>query len=267
MAPNNELLVNQAIVKTSAAPPPPAETPKPADPAPAPGPVQGLINVKSNCGPSGASQDVTQYSGPNGGIDWLNCGLNDGGWNPPYIRVEDVITMDLGEAIKDPNSAFKACSEYIPIFQKYAGEFGVPAIMVASFAMQESGCNPHTVGGAGEQGLMQLTWDKCGQAPGGNCQDVDYNIRTGTKYFSDTLNANGGDLLKTIAGYNGWSIKMTFDQATAAGWGPCCRCQNNLDYLHQFLNGWCQNINAYSHNPPLGKYFNLNKCGPPGGPN
>lgn len=38
--------------------------------------------------------------------------------------------------------------------------------------MQESSCNPGTVGGAGEQGLMQITKDKCGGAPGGNCKDV-----------------------------------------------------------------------------------------------
>lgn len=37
--------------------------------------------------------------------------------------------------------------------------------------MQESSCIPTTVGGAGEQGLMQITVDKCGGAPGGNCQD------------------------------------------------------------------------------------------------
>ena len=47
----------------------------------------------------------------------------------------------------------------------------VPAIMIASFALQESNCNPDTIGGAGEQGLMQLTKDKCGAAPDGNCRD------------------------------------------------------------------------------------------------
>ena len=30
--------------------------------------------------------------------------------------------------------------------------------------------------------------------------------------------------------------------------------------LHQFFNGWCQNIDAYTHNPRLGKYFNLDQC-------
>lgn len=40
--------------------------------------------------------------------------------------------------------------------------------------MQESSCVPTTVGGAGEQGLMQITVDKCGGAPSGNCQDPVY---------------------------------------------------------------------------------------------
>jgi len=49
--------------------------------------------------------------------------------------------------------------------------YGIPPIIMASFAMQESGCNPNTVGGGGEQGLMQITKEKCAGAPGGNCKD------------------------------------------------------------------------------------------------
>jgi membrane-bound lytic murein transglycosylase MltF len=60
---------------------------------------------------------------------------------------------------------------FVSLFEKYADQYGLKAIMLASFAMQESSCNPATVGGAGEQGLMQLTVDKCGGAPGGNCKD------------------------------------------------------------------------------------------------
>jgi hypothetical protein len=33
--------------------------------------------------------------------------------------------------------------------------------MLASIAMEESGCNPNQIGGAGEQGIMQITSDKC----------------------------------------------------------------------------------------------------------
>lgn len=47
----------------------------------------------------------------------------------------------------------------------------VRPIVMVSFALQESSCNPETVGGAGEQGLMQLTKDKCDGAPGNNCKD------------------------------------------------------------------------------------------------
>ena len=76
----------------------------------------------------------------------------------------------------------------------------MPATLLASFAMKASSCNPDTVGGAGEQGLMQSTKDKCGEAPNGNCKDPvslsvkfgslrhnnirlqNYNIQTGAKF-------------------------------------------------------------------------------------
>lgn len=100
--------------------------------------------------------------------------------------------------------------------------------------MQESSCNPHTVGGGGEQGLMQLTHEKCDAAPGGNCQDADYNISTGARFFADTLNNANGNVLVALGRYNGWFEGLTYDAATRAATGPCCRCQNNLDYLVRF---------------------------------
>jgi hypothetical protein len=124
--------------------------------------------------------------------------------------------------------------------------------------MQESSCNPNEVGGAGEQVLMQIKKDKCGCSPGGNCKDPDFNIKVGARFFADTLESNNGDVLKSIGQYNGWAVGLTIGKATAARSGSCCRCQQNLDYLHQFLNGWCQNINAYERG--LGKYFNLDVC-------
>jgi membrane-bound lytic murein transglycosylase MltF len=47
----------------------------------------------------------------------------------------------------------------------------VASIFLASFAMQESGCNADLQGGNGEQGMMQITPDKCGGAPDGDCKD------------------------------------------------------------------------------------------------
>lgn len=222
--------------------------------------LTGVINVKSNCGNIGATKKVTAVSGPNGNIDWLNCGINNGGWNPPFVTVNDVIAKSLSDAVKTSGSPFGACSSYTWMFEKYGAEHNIPAIMLAAFAMEESSCNAGTVGGAGEQGLMQLTQDKCGGAPGGNCRDPEFNIRKGAEFFRGVLDGNGGDLLLSIGMYNGWHKGLTYGEATAAQYSGNCHWQNNLDYLHQFLNGWLQNINAYDSNPRLGKYFNLDAC-------
>ncbi|KAL5507529.1 hypothetical protein ACEPAH_6985 [Sanghuangporus vaninii] len=259
--------VSTSTSSTWSATPTPDQTqaqPEQNDSPPSPLPAQpvnanvvpgGLTNVQSNCGDIGATKEITAISGPNGNIDWLNCGLTGGGWNPPYISIDNLITADL-----NTNGPFAACSDFIGLFYQYGQQFNLPPIMLAAFAMQESSCRPDTVGGAGEQGLMQLTRDKCGGAPGGNCKEPDFNIRTGAKYIADTLAANNGDVLLTIGQYNGWTRGLTYDQATAAAHTSCCRCQNNCDYLHQFVNGWLQNIDAYTFNPPLGKFFNLNVC-------
>ncbi|CDO77312.1 Glycoside Hydrolase Family 23 protein [Trametes cinnabarina] len=225
----------------------------------------GLIKItSSSCGSPGASKDITATAGPNGKIDWMNCGIENGGWNPPFVKVSDIVTVDLQDAIKDPNTPFKACSDYIDLFVKYANQHGVPPILIASIAMQESSCNRNEVGGAGEQGLMQITQDKCHGAPGGDCKDPDFNIRTGTAFFADTLNSNGGSLLLTLGNYNGWRKGMTYEDATAAAHGKCCLCQNNLDYLQQTLNGWAMNIDP-TGSLQLGKFFNLNICHNRGG--
>ncbi|RDX55089.1 lysozyme-like protein [Lentinus brumalis] len=223
------------------------------------GNVSGLIRITdSSCGSPGATQDITATHGPNGNIDWFNCGVDAGGWRPPMVTVDDVVTVPLDQAVKESGSPFKACAAYIDTFTKYANEHNIPPIIIASIAMQESSCNPHTVGGGGEQGLMQITKDKCGGAPGGNCQDIDYNIRTGVAFFANTLKENGGSLLKTIGNYNGWPDKMTIASATAAQHSDCCLCMNNLDYLQQTMNGWFLNKDPYKAH--MGKYFNLDVC-------
>jgi len=219
-----------------------------------------VIDVQSNCGDPGATAETTATSGPNGKLDWLNCGIESGGWQPPYIQISDLKVKSMWEAVESGNSPFQPCRPFLHLFEVYGGQFGIPPIVLASFALQESSCRPDTVGGGGEQGLMQITRDKCGGAPGGNCRDPDFNIRTGAKFFADLLGSNGGDVLLSIGRYNGWTRGLTIGKATAARWSSCCRCQNNLDYLHQFLNGWLQNIDAYNQNRRLGRYFNLDAC-------
>lgn len=220
----------------------------------------GTINVHSNCGNPGATSETTKTTGPNGSLDWLNCGVESGGWHPPQVRVEDLIFKDLDSALNDPNTPFRPCRQFVHLFNRYGGEFGLPPILLASFAMQESSCRPDTVGGGGEQGLMQITREKCGGAPGGNCRDPEFNVRTAARYFANVLKDNGGNVLRSVGTYNGWAPGMTVASATRARHSGCCTCQNNLDYLHQFMNGWLQNLDARDQRRPLGRYFNLNVC-------
>jgi hypothetical protein len=207
------------------------------------------LPLDSDCFCLHAAQ-VTKLSGPNGHIDWLNCGVDGSGWSPAPVKLEELIVVSLESA---RHTAFASCSdEIIATFIEYGkqhnGSFPhrsstggcfllsvdsrrlVPAIVFASIAMQESGCNPQVVGGAGEQGLMQITPDKCKGAPNGNCKDIvgfprhrffrvvgpcsstisqEFNIKTGTEYFVSVLEEDGGDILLTVGRYNGWKNGMT----------------------------------------------------------
>jgi hypothetical protein len=217
--------------------------------------AKGVIDVTS-CGATGATVKITDTTGPNGSIDWLNRGITSGGWNPCHVSVDQVISVDLATALKSSSSPFHACAPYLDFFTQFGNQFNVPPIMLASFAMQESSCQPGAQGEGGEQGLMQLTQDKCTGAPDGNCKDPKFNIMTGAKFFSDLLASNNGNVIVTVGMYNGWNPGMTEAQATAAANSNCCRCQNNLDYLDQYFNGWMQNVQGDS----LGKFFNLKNC-------
>ncbi|TFK23909.1 hypothetical protein FA15DRAFT_669996 [Coprinopsis marcescibilis] len=242
-------------------PAPQAAAPAPAAPAPqTQWQTSGIVH-SDYCGGARATPETSRETGPHGHIDFLNCGIHSGGWSPPYLGLGDLHIVPLGTALQSGDSPFHACAPFRGIFEAAAGEYGVPAIMLASFAMQESSCNPNTVGGGGEQGLMQITQDKCGGAPNGDCRNPDFNIRAGARYFAERLAAHNGNVLLALGQYNGWFPGMTFERATAAQYSACCRCQNNLDYLHQFLNGWIRNINSYNANNRLGRYFNLDVCG------
>lgn len=57
--------------------------------------------------------------------------------------------------------------------------------------------------------------------------------------------------------YNGWFAGLSYSTATAAASTGCCECQQNLDYMHQMLNGWLQGKTGYE----LGSIGNLDVCG------
>ncbi|GJJ06341.1 hypothetical protein Clacol_000532 [Clathrus columnatus] len=225
----------------------PVSKPSPS-PAPKPAPSGNVVNsglsgllevISPQCGHSGATKEITISSGPNGAESWLNCGVDGSGWNPPEVSVDQLIVADLDQAINDPGTPFKPCTPYIPLFKQYGKQFNIPPILLASIAMQESTCNPGAVGGAGEQGLMQITKDKCVGAPGGDCQNPNFNVETGAKFFSTLLQSNKGNVLATIGQYNGWKPKMTI-------------------VLHDMANGWLVNVDPRAKG--LGLYHNLAIC-------
>lgn len=257
------------------APPPPAKTPPaavkaaattsapPPPPSPAANSSSGGIKLNTlwsdACGASGATEDITPTTGPNGALWYFNCGIEGSGWNPPPMTIGDVVAKDLNEALSEPGTPFAKCAPYVGFFYQYGAQYNIPPIFLASIAMQESSCDPSRTGGAGEQGLMQITVDKCGGAPGGNCKDPNYNIQQGALFLSELLSENNGNVLLSIGKYNGWVPGMTKAQATAAANTGCCPCQNNLDYLVQFFDGWLMNRDPTA-SPRLGQYFNLDIC-------
>ncbi|KIM24870.1 glycoside hydrolase family 23 protein [Serendipita vermifera MAFF 305830] len=226
-----------------------------------------IIAVTTPCGsiPVGATVNTNASTGPNGQSSWLTCGIDPNsdatGWQPPYATVDQIITYQGGlrAAVLAEGSPYKACTKYVELFETAAGEFGVPAMYIAAFALQESGCNPDVDGGGGEQGMMQISPEKCADAPNGDCKDVVYNVRTAVKYFAEQLRAVGNNTFEAVGNYNGWFRGMNYTEATTWGInGDCCRCQRNLSYLTQFFNGWLQNIDAWS--PWIGTIHNIDIC-------
>ena len=117
--------------------------------------------VSTNCGPSNADEN-----NPNGSEDFLTCGIsrsNPGaGWvslqpsshraarfnaatladsvllqSPPNAKLSDLSFVSIEEAMSK-NSVWAPCGQYISTFEKYGNEMGIPPIMLASFALQES---------------------------------------------------------------------------------------------------------------------------------
>jgi hypothetical protein len=111
----------------------------------------------SSCGDNQADAE-----NPNGQQWWFNCGIDEGGWNPPFLTMDQVKYVDY-----QTNAFFEPCKEYFHIFQAASAKYSVPATFIAAIAMQESTCRPWLTGGAGEQGMMQLLGVNCDGAPNG----------------------------------------------------------------------------------------------------
>jgi hypothetical protein len=204
----------------------------------------------SPCGDPGATSDPAPTSGPNGSENWLNCGVDGDGWVPPPVTLQNIVYKDLATVLQKPGNVFEACAPYLNIFQSLSDETGIPTILLASIALQESGCRADVTGGAGEIGMMQITSEKC-PTDGSNCFDPATNIGIGARYMKSRIDANDGNVAAGMGEYNGWRRGMTV--ASANNYAICAQ-HNNLDYLHRVFNGYIQGIDPTTIN--MGIYFN-----------
>lgn len=94
-----------------------------------------------------------------------------------------------------------------PMFNRLESLYQLPAGLLKSVAITESGGNQFAVSGAGAKGLFQFM-DGTARDMGLRGNDVfdpEKAAQAAAKYLSQLLRANGGDLSKTLASYN-WGI-------------------------------------------------------------
>lgn len=195
-------------------------------------------------GPCGSI--TTNDNCPNGEQWWLNCGISlddhDAAWAPPFMGLEDIVYQDFS------HGDWAGCEAFAWAFNDPECNLGVNPAILAAIARQESSCNPDVRGKNGEYGLMQVMPFNCMDES--VCQDVWQNIRNGANVFKTYLDQSGGNVLLALGKYNGWKENLTYNQATQAARDGNCWAQNNLDYLHQMLNGFVVGRNAYANDFP-----------------
>ncbi|KAG8819208.1 hypothetical protein FRC17_010552 [Serendipita sp. 399] len=187
------------------------------------------IPETAGCPPINATNTTTATTGPNGSLFFLNCGVSierrRAGWTPPDIRINNlVINVDFSSEEATKGTLFEPCGPYIEAFRNASAAIGVPPVLFAALAMQESSCNPNATGSGGTAGLLQLSPDKCRNA---DCYDPFVNIQIGAGYLQTLLDVSPNIVL-AIGSWNGWFAGMSYSEATAVRTTDCYS-QRNLD--------------------------------------
>jgi soluble lytic murein transglycosylase-like protein len=92
-------------------------------------------------------------------------------------------------------------SDYDPIIEHYAIQYGVDPVLVRAVIQVESDFNPRCVSHKNARGLMQLIPETARRYGVGNVFDPDDNIRGGVHYLSDLMEMFSGDLRRALAAY------------------------------------------------------------------
>ena len=123
------------------------------------------INVNPNAqGACANPQGGSRACGPNGSQAWLDTGLKDRGWNPPFLDINSLSTISLDDYYAGFGSA---CQQYDQAFQNSGQKYGINPAILAVLAMQESSCDANA--GGPTPGLMQCDPSNC-QNSQSSCQ-------------------------------------------------------------------------------------------------
>ena len=118
---------------------------------------------------------------------------------------------------------------------------------------------------------MQCHPDNC-QNGQSSCQyPVEDNVDCGAWYLQQALESSGGNAVHALGSYNGWFTAGDWGAGQNGGRGvtedyPCGAGRQfgypqNLDYLHETLNGWFQGYDVYGGDAWLdGKYACRGTC-------
>lgn len=158
------------------------------------------------------------------------------------------------------------CAQYDQYFQNAGSDYGVDPVILAVIAMQQTSCSTSTNTSTPTPGLMDVS---CEYYPNGTCTNsTQDNVSAGASYFTTQIAAAGDNVIQAFGSYNGW---FTADSGMNGSRGltedyPCSSqdlvngVPQNLDYLHQVLNGWLMGLDVNGNDSWIGSYQCTQSC-------
>lgn len=135
---------------------------------------------------------------------------------------------------------------YAALINRYAGQEGLSAVLVAAVIRAESSFQPRAMSRAGAAGLMQVipaTWREvngrikaCSGRHAGECGencwfDPELNIRVGTAYLAELSRRYQGDAVLAVAAYNA-------GPAAVDGHGGVPPYAETQEYVERVMTFW-----------------------------